>query len=104
MMRYNGSTRLFLSISRLFNSNVKLGESKHTRPVYRIFYDLRRIHFKMLSFVEAAERLLDSNACYLLVLLFQIFILQLVIYHSDLPACMFIQTQVFIIRGYFISN
>lgn len=36
-------------------------ESKHTRPVYRIFYDLHPINFKMLSFVEAAERLFDSR-------------------------------------------
>lgn len=61
MTRYNGSARLFLFISRLFNSNVKLGESKHTRPVYRIFYDLHPINFKMLSFVEAVERLFESK-------------------------------------------
>ena len=46
--RRNGSARLFLFISRLFNSNVKVGESNHPRPVYRIFYDLRPINFKML--------------------------------------------------------
>lgn len=63
--------------------------------------------FILKSFVETAERLFDFTVrCYTIsdALLFLIFILQLLIYHSDLPACVFIQTRMFIIHEYFVSN
>lgn len=93
MMRYNGSTRLFLSISRLFNSNVTVGKSKHTTLFIEYFTIFNELILKV-SFVR----------CLTSISLSKIFILHLVIYHSDLPECLFIQIEVFIIPENFISN
>lgn len=86
MVRYNGSTRLFLSISRLFNSNVTVGKSKHTTLFIEYFTIFSELILKV-GFV----------CCLTLTSLSEIFILHLVIYHSDLPVCLFIQIELFII-------
>lgn len=93
MMRYNGSTRLFLSISRLFNSNVTVGKSKHTTLFIEYFTIFTELILKV-GFVR----------CLTLTSLSKIFILHLVIYHSDLPECLFIEIELFIIPENFISN